>query len=163
MSVRKPPAKKRAPVKSKQHQGPPRKKITTPAAASMSAAEYNLLAEQGGTYKYNKYNNIKTVVDDIPFDSKGEALRYKELKLMLKAGMIRDLRLQVPFEIRWPSDNDKPGILICKYLADFVYIEKSGKETVEDFKGVVTREFSLKKKMMLACHGIEIRITKRGK
>ena len=44
-----------------------------------------------------KYNNIKTVIDGIIFDSKKEAKRYSELKLLEKAGLIGSLQLQVKF------------------------------------------------------------------
>lgn len=96
-----------------------------------------------------KYGNVKTVVDGITFDSKREATRYGTLKLMQKAGLISDLRLQVPYEIK------VNGMKICKYVADFVYIER-GKEVVEDVKGMKTSVYNLKKKLMKACFGVSI-------
>ena len=46
----------------------------------------------------SKYHNIKTVVDNIKFDSKKEANRYTELKLLERAGKIFALALQRKFE-----------------------------------------------------------------
>ncbi len=90
--------------------------------------------------------------DMIKFPSKGEAKRYVELLLLVRAGMIQDLELQVTFML------DVNGMLICKYIADFVY-QEGGKEVVEDSKGVRTPAYRLKAKLMRAVHGITIRET----
>lgn len=100
-----------------------------------------------------KYRNKKTVVDGIKFDSQREATRYSVLKIMQAAGVISDLRLQVPYVIT------VNGLKICKYVADFVYIDK-GREVVEDVKGMKTPTYNLKKKLMKAVHGIEIQEVK---
>lgn len=100
-----------------------------------------------------KYGNIKTVVDNVTFDSKKEAARYGVLKLMQSAKLIRNLRLQVPYAIK------VNGVKVCTYKADFVYEEKFGsrwKEIVEDTKGVKTPAYNLKKKLMKAALGIDI-------
>lgn len=96
-----------------------------------------------------KFGNRKTVVDGITFDSKAEAARYGVLKILQAAGVVTDLRLQVPFELT------VNGLKVCRYVADFVYVI-DGKEIVEDVKGMRTREYSLKRKLMLAVFGIEI-------
>ena len=89
-----------------------------------------------------KYNNRKTVVDGIKFDSKGEARRYSELKLLQRAGEISDLKLQPRFELL-PKQKDERAI---NYTADFMYQE--GTETVvEDFKGKATRDYIMRRKM----------------
>lgn len=97
-----------------------------------------------------KYRNIKTVVDEITFDSQLEAKRYKLLKTLEKTGNIFDLKLQVPFELQ-PAFVTITGekIRAIKYVADFVYINKSGVKVVEDTKGVRTKEYKIKKKMFL--------------
>lgn len=100
----------------------------------------------------NKYNNIKTVVDGIKFDSKGEASRYTELKLLQRAGEINDLQLQVPFVLY--SKNQHGGKV--KYIADFTYFDRNGIYVVEDFKGVRTAEYKLKRRLMAEIHGIKI-------
>ena len=100
----------------------------------------------------SKYHNTKTTVDGIAFDSKKEAARHGELQLVAKAGAIQDLRLQMPFELI-PK---QAGERAVRYIADFVYME-NGKMIVEDVKGVKTDVYKIKKKLMLAVHGIRIR------
>jgi hypothetical protein len=100
----------------------------------------------------SKYHNTKTTVDGIAFDSKKEAARHGELQLLAKAGAIQDLRLQMPFELI-PK---QAGERAVRYIADFVYME-NGKMIVEDVKGVKTDVYKIKKKLMLAVHGIRIR------
>lgn len=97
----------------------------------------------------SKFGNHKTVVDGITFDSKAEATRYSVLKVLQSAGVVTDLRLQVPYELA------VNGLKICRYIADFVYT-MDGKEVVEDVKGMRTPEYKLKRKLMLAVFGIEI-------
>ena len=90
----------------------------------------------------NKYRNIKTTVDGIRFDSKREAERYSELKLLERAGIITDLKLQPKFELI-PKHN---GNRALTYIADFSYTE-GGEKIVEDVKGMETKEFKIKKKL----------------
>ena len=106
-----------------------------------------------------KYGNRKTVVDGITFDSKLEARRYSELKLLERAGEITDLQLQVKYTLI-PSQklNGKVVERAVTYTADFVYVLKSSGETVvEDTKGMKTDKYILKRKMMLYFHGIRIK------
>ena len=111
----------------------------------------------------NKYHAQKTVVDGIAFASAKEARRFRELKLMQAAGEIKDLRIQVPF-VLIPSQviRDDRGRKIkteraCKYVADFVYWDcHRRRKVVEDTKGVRTKEYIIKKKLMLYVHGIVI-------
>lgn len=110
----------------------------------------------------NKYRSRKITVDGITFDSVKEANRYQELRMLERAGEIRDLQRQVPFVVI-PTQRDENGKLIEKevrYVADFTYIEK-GKltRTVEDVKSEATRtrEYTIKRKLMLYRNGIRIR------
>lgn len=103
----------------------------------------------------NKYGAEKTQVDGITFDSKGEAMRYLELKAMESAGLIRDLCLQVRFPL---VIQGAYGSVKREYRADFCYVE-NGLRVVEDFKGHKTREYLFKRDLMKALHGIEIRET----
>ena len=100
----------------------------------------------------NKYRNKKTIVDNITFDSKKEAMRYKHLKTFERVGLIQDLRLQVPYVL---IDKTQYGRVV-KYVADFVYIE-DGQTVVEDVKGVKTDVYRLKKRLMAERYGIVIR------
>lgn len=104
-----------------------------------------------GMYKKNKYGNKKTIVDNITFASKREATRYAELKLLVRAREIFNLKLQPRFPI--VVKNFK----ICTYIADFQYLKLGDDiEIVEDVKGVRTKEFVIKKKLMKAVYGIEV-------
>lgn len=106
----------------------------------------------GKENSYRKYRAKRTVVDGVTFASKKEARRYSELKLLLAAGQITNLELQVPFSL------DVNDVHICNYLADFQYLE-NGKKITEDVKGMRTREYVLKCRLMKAIHGIDIRET----
>jgi hypothetical protein len=99
-----------------------------------------------GFAKESKYHNKPTEVDGHLFPSEQEATRYGELKLLYEAKEISALSLQVPFFL--------PGGII--YVADFVYYDIGEKHwVVEDSKGVRTKEYIMKKKLMLEI-GIEI-------
>ena len=96
-----------------------------------------------------KYNNKKTMVDGILFHSQKEASRYGDLKILQKAKKISDLKLQVKYPL------EVNGQKVCTYIADFEYVER-GTKVVEDVKGMKTALYSLKKKLLKACTGIEI-------
>lgn len=102
----------------------------------------------------NKYGNRKVVVDGITFDSRKEANRYQELKLLERAGKIHDLQMQVPFELIPKQDGERS----CRYVADFVYTDaETDQKVVEDTKGVRTDVYKIKRKLMLFNYGIKIR------
>lgn len=105
------------------------------------------------TLKKSKYGNEKTVVDNIQFDSKKEAKRYCELKILLKAGKIGLLEMQKVFEL---TVND---VVVARYKADFSYFDEESKYIVEDVKSEATKKLStyrLKKKLMKQIYNIEI-------
>ncbi|MDD6332322.1 MAG: DUF1064 domain-containing protein [Clostridium sp.] len=115
-----------------------------------------------------KYRNVKTTLDGISFDSRKEANRYEELRILEKAGLIQNLQMQVKYvlipEQREPDTlgargGVHKGRLIekeCAYIADFVY-EEDGKTVVEDTKGFRTKDYIIKRKLMLNVHGIRIK------
>ena len=107
-----------------------------------------------------KYGNKKVTVQGIKFDSKWESERYLYIKSLELAGRVRNLELQVRFAL------EVNGQKICTYIADFRYEKENANgdwETiVEDAKGVETPEFKLKKKLMKACLGIEIFLSKKS-
>lgn len=111
------------------------------------------------------YINKKIVVNGIKFDSKKEARRYQALLLMQRAGEISELELQPKFElvkgVKFSGDaRAKPAV---RYFADFAYTDVlTGKRIVEDVKSPVTKEkpyYKMKRHMMLAIHGIEVKET----
>lgn len=85
----------------------------------------------------NKYNNVKTVVDGIKFDSKKESARYQELSLLEKKGMIKNLERQKRFEVVPKTETERAVF----YVADFVYLEVSTNKLIcEDVKSDATRK-----------------------
>lgn len=136
----------------------------------------------------SKYHSKKITVNGITYDSKKEYRRHQELLLLEKAGLIKDLERQVKFVLipaQYEPDTIgkrggvRRGKLIereCVYTADFVYKERlldkekyvqsgwiepeRGYETVvEDSKGFRTKDYVIKRKLMLYVHGIRIRET----
>ena len=93
------------------------------------------------------------------YDSRKEHRRANELKLMQRAGLISNLSEQVRF-VLIPTQRSTDGKLIereCSYIADFVYTDNAtGRTIVEDTKGVRTKEYVIKRKLMLRVHGIRI-------
>lgn len=99
----------------------------------------------------SKYGNRKVVVDGVTFASAREARRYDQLKLLQRAGVIRDLELQKRFPLR------VNGNLVCTYICDFAYHDNvRGLGIVEDAKGFRTREYINKAKLFEAIHGFKI-------
>lgn len=118
----------------------------------------------------NKYGNKKAKHDGIIFDSRRERNRYIILSALQRAGEISDLRMQVSFELipavyETVEKQLKTKVKMVErcvqkathYIADFVYKDKDGNIVVEDAKGMKTKEYILKKKMMRAFLGIEIK------
>lgn len=102
-----------------------------------------------------KYANRRVEIDGQTFDSKAEARYWGHLQIRLKAGEIRNLRRQVPFELA-------PAVVIggrkrppLRYIADFVW-EEGGKTVVADVKGAVPEAYRIKRHLLKAVHGIDI-------
>ena len=118
--------------------------------------------------KESKYHSEKVTIDGDTFDSRREARRWTELKLLQQAGEIKDLRRQVKFvliptqravDTRGPKGGVIKGKVLERevaYIADFVYIE-DGKTVVEDTKGMKTKDYIIKRKLMRFVYGIGIR------
>ena len=112
--------------------------------------------------KRNKYGNQKVLLDGIEFDSRKEARRWYELKILEKAGEITGLQRQVKF-VLIPTQRDENGKLLekeCSYYADFVYtdVKNGGTVIVEDTKseGTRTEVYKIKKKLLLYLYNILI-------
>jgi len=105
----------------------------------------------------NKFNAIKTTIDGITFDSKREARRWQELKMLERAGEIERLERQVPFALV------VEGQKIATYTADFRYWTTAfpKERVVEDVKSAPTakkRDFVLIRKLMRAIHEVDVRV-----
>lgn len=121
----------------------------------------------------SKYHSRKVTVDGVTYDSMKEYRRFKELSLLERAGAIQNLQRQVKY-VLIPAQREfcneiytkgrkkgcfKPGKLLekeCSYIADFVYTQ-NGEIVVEDTKGFRTKDYIIKRKLMLWVHGIQIR------
>lgn len=106
--------------------------------------------------RFNKYHNKKVEVDGIKFDSIKEANRYTELKLLLRAGKIKELELQPRFLLQPRYRKHNKTIRSIEYVADFSYIDNKGKKIVEDVKGIKTEVYKLKKKIFEYKYNLEI-------
>ena len=95
----------------------------------------------------SKYNNQKTIVDGIKFDSKKEAEYYCQLKLLKQAGKIKDYRLQPKYELQPAFEKNGKKYRAITYIADFAIINNDGTTEVVDIKGVETQVFKIKKKL----------------
>lgn len=105
----------------------------------------------------SKYHSRKIKRDGMTFDSVKEYKRFCELSLLLKAGAITDLERQVKF-VLIPSQRIDGKVVErpCTYIADFSYRE-NGKLVIEDTKGFKTKDYIIKRKLMLHVHSIRIK------
>lgn len=104
-----------------------------------------------------KYGNKIVEYDGHKFHSIRERNRYIGLKAMQERGEIRSLQLQQVFILVESVVINDRKIPPMKYIADFTYFEDGGGFVVEDVKGFKTREYLMKRQMMKAFHGIDIR------
>lgn len=109
-------------------------------------------------YSNNKYSNHKIIIDGEKYDSKKEARRHMELILLQRAGEIKNLQRQVKFVLIPPQKYEGKAVeRECAYIADFTYHDaKNGEYIVEDTKGMKTKDYIIKRKLMLWVHGIRI-------
>ena len=105
-----------------------------------------------------KYGNKqKAASDGKVFSSQRECRRYEELLLLYKMGKITQPECQVAYELIPKQDGERS----CVYLADFVYRDVTPAGIiagmhVEDTKGFRTKEYVIKRKLMLWVHKIRI-------
>ena len=125
----------------------------------------------GGGVKYHNVRTQRTLEDGgkVDFDSKKEARRYDELMAMLRAGQIRDLKLQPQFTIQEAyTTPEGQRVRAIRYQADFSYERATEPDcngeihwlrVVEDVKSraTKTRVYEIKKKLLREKLGIEIR------
>lgn len=122
----------------------------------------------------SKYKNKKLMTrDGLIFDSKKEYRRYTELVLLERSGRIKNLQRQIHFELipaqyeptgeyfKRGEKKGQPKMRLAEkgvvYIADFVYETADGLKVVEDTKGIRTRDYIIKRKLMLYLYGIKIK------
>ena len=97
----------------------------------------------------SKYSNKKVLIDGIIFDSKKEANRYTELKILENAGEIINLELQPVYVLQESFKYKGKNIRAIKYIGDFEYVDaKTGKTVLEDTKGFKTKDYLIKVKLL---------------
>ena len=109
--------------------------------------------------RHQKYANERiTDPDGTTFDSRAEHRRWHHLRLMERAGEIKDLERQVVFVLAPAvtiANRKRPPL---RYIADMRYVDaRTGEVVVEDVKGAVTPEYRIKRHLMASVHGIEVR------
>ena len=110
-----------------------------------------------------KYNNKKTTIDDIVFDSKDEALYYEALKDMKAKGLIKDFELQPEFILQEGFEKDEKKYRAIKYTADFRVLTNNDYSYIVDVKGMLTTEFKIKMKLFNYKYpDIELRLISRS-
>jgi hypothetical protein len=105
----------------------------------------------------SKYGNHKVIVDgEKVADSQHEYRRLNDLKVLQRAGEIKDLQTQVRYNLI-------PAQKICgktergtDYIADFVYWTNDDKFVCEDAKGHKTADYIIKRKLMKLIHNIDV-------
>ena len=109
----------------------------------------------------NKYHAQPTTIDGIRFDSKREAARYLELKLLHLAGVIHKLQVHPRYVLLEPFECKGVKYRGIFYEGDFEYYE-NGQRVCEDVKGVKTQVFRIKEKLFIKRYGdeIELRVVK---
>lgn len=134
----------------------------------------------------SKLGNKAIIIDGQRFDSKAEARRYSQLRLLEKAGEVSDIRCQVMYELipghyeyvptgkifsrgarKGQKEYKRVTVeLPVTYRADFVYKDKDGNTVVEDVKGYTDpksatyAKFVIKRKLMLWIHGVKVKEVK---
>lgn len=107
----------------------------------------------------NKYGNRKIECNGMKFDSLKEYRRWGALRLLEEEGEILNLRRQVKF-VLIPAQRIDGKVVEreCSYYADFVYTDRITNQTIcEDVKGVRTKDYIIKRKLMLQKYGIRIK------
>jgi len=102
--------------------------------------------------KYGVSAKEHRTLDGITFASKREMIRYQELRISERAGIISGLRLQPRYPLVVKD------VKVCTYVADFAYLDSKQQPCIEDVKGMQTPMYKLKKKLFSVCYP-DLRIT----
>ena len=100
---------------------------------------------------FRKYNAKRVSLDGFNFDSTMEAQRYAELKILEKAGEIRELKIHPEYVLEPSFIKNGKTFRKIVYEADFSYTDtKTQEEIVEDVKGYKTDVYRLKRRLFEA-------------
>ncbi len=126
-------------------------------------AKRGLTYSGAGKPNRNKYGNQKIVIDGVERDSLAESNRLEQLKILQRVGAIQNLQYQVKYELLPKQQGENRNERAVTYIADYVYDvvmpDGSLRQVVEDCKGHKTKDYIIKRKLMLYIHGISIKET----
>jgi hypothetical protein len=123
----------------------------------VSKEVYEKLLNNSIDQKKNKYNNTKVEYKGIRFDSIKEMKHYQLLEYLQKIGEIKELKLQVPYELIPKYKINNKTVRKTTYIADFTYITTNDdKLHIVDTKGFKTDVYRLKKKLFEYKYGVEV-------
>lgn len=123
----------------------------------VSKEVYERLLSNSIDQKQNKYNNTKVEYKGIRFDSIKEMKHYQLLEYLQRIGEIKELKLQVPYELIPKYKINNKTVRKTIYIADFTYITtKDDKLHIVDTKGFKTDVYRLKKKLFEYKYGVEV-------
>lgn len=110
----------------------------------------------------SKYGNVKTVIDDITFDSHLEARRYMEIKMLKSAGEIIAFEVHPEFMLQESFKHGGKTIRAITYTGDFLLVYPDGHRVIEDTKGFMTEPSKIRIKLLLKRYpDIEFRLVKK--
>lgn len=98
----------------------------------------------------HKFNAVRTEIDGIKFDSKAESKYYSNLKIKVQAGIVIFFLRQVPFHL--------PGGVT--YRVDFQEFHSDGSVHFVDVKGMETKDFIMKKKIVEDLYPVKIEVVR---
>lgn len=126
-------------------------------------AKRGIAYSAAGNQKKSKFGNRKITIDGIERDSLAESNRLEQLKMLQRAGVIKNLKYQVKYELIPKQQGEYRNERAVTYIADYVYDvvmpDGSLRQVVEDCKGHKTKDYIIKRKLMLYIHGISIKET----
>lgn len=125
----------------------------------VSQEVYEQLMNHSIDYKQSKYKNKKVEYNGIKFDSQKERNYYIKLKLLEDKGKIKDLKLQVKFELQPKFQFSNKNIQAISYIADFTYLDEENKLHIVDVKSEATKKdkvYRLKKKLFQYKYALNI-------
>lgn len=102
---------------------------------------------------FSKFRSTRMTRDGRSFHSQSEAGRYEELKLLMRAGEISDLKTQASVKLSEAK---------IELIVDFKYFDvKLNEEVFEEFKGFETPEWRIKRRLWKSYGPGLLRVVKR--
>lgn len=91
---------------------------------------------------FSKYHAKKTEYEGITYDSKGEASLARDIDLLIRCGQVKSVSRQEVFKLKGLN-----GHVVGRHKVDFVVTFNDGHREVWEFKGMIVRDFTIRKKL----------------